>query len=89
MRRKITSRFIVLLGLILTLAGVNHAQAGGCRTVVPAGPVFGTWTLQGSPYCVTGDITVGGLTIEAGVVVLVDGPFTIEIAAGIDLPPEN
>jgi parallel beta-helix repeat protein len=41
-------------------------------TGIPGGYVSGTWTLAGSPYRVTGDITVGSgstLTIEPGVVV--------------------
>ena len=84
MRRKNTNRFVVLLGLILTSVGVNHAQAGGCGTVVPAGSVVGAhWTLAGSPYCVTGDIDLIGVVIDPGVEVLVDGDFTIEFVGNV------
>ena len=36
-------------------------------TVISGGPVSGIWTKLGSPYRVIADITVGTLTVEAGV----------------------
>ncbi len=55
-----------------------------CTTTVDSGLVAGqTWTVDGSPYCVTGDIQVSLLTIEPGVEVLVDGPYEIEVLSTI------
>lgn len=68
--------------LALLLAGAPAPAQQSCATVVPAGSVTGqTWTLAGSPYCVTGDLQVDGLTIEAGVQVLVDGAYRIEVVS--------
>ncbi|MCC6660012.1 MAG: right-handed parallel beta-helix repeat-containing protein [Phycisphaerales bacterium] len=52
-------------------------------TLVPPGPVIDTWTINGSPYIVQGDIQVIDLTIDPGVQVRVDGPFTIEVVGRI------
>lgn len=71
----------VLLTLSLTAAELR-AQACG-TTVAPGFHGGETWTLAGSPYCVTGDIQVSGHTIEPGVEVLVDGPFEIEVQTPI------
>ncbi|MBI4682961.1 MAG: hypothetical protein HY757_07665 [Nitrospirae bacterium] len=55
-----------------------------CTTTVPAGTVVGqTWTVNNSPYCVTGDIQVSLLTIEPGVEVLVDGAYEINVMSTI------
>ena len=63
----------------LMAAGVAAVVVGGVRaasgqTDVPAGPLATqTWTLQGSPYRLTGDVSVGEfatLTIEPGVEVV-------------------
>ncbi len=84
MRKKITSQFVVLLGLVLTLVGVNDARAGECGTIVPAGSVVGAhWTLAGSPYCVTGDIDLIGVVIDPGVEVWVDGDYQIEFVGNV------
>jgi hypothetical protein len=38
---------------------------------VPGGPIVGDhWTASGSPYLVTGDVTIHGLTIDPGVEVI-------------------
>jgi len=71
-----TPRLILGLALLLLLAPPVLAGGG---TIVPGGPVNGTWTLAGSPYIVTGDVVAQGLTIEPGVLVQVDGPWQIEV----------
>ncbi len=54
------------------------AQGTPWRTVVPAGSVAQqTWTRAGSPYLVTGDVHVTGLTIEPGVTVLAAGEIRV------------
>lgn len=71
-----------VLWSIVLLPGRAASQT--CTTTIPGGVVVGeTWTTAGSPYCVTGDITVSLLTIEPGVQVLVDGPFKIEVLTTI------
>ena len=71
-----------LAALALCAGGTSWAQPCGttCTTTIPGGPVSGTWDAAGSPYCVEGDITIGDLTIQPGVCVLVDGPFRIDVA---------
>lgn len=58
---------------------------GGSGTLVPGGPVSGTWTKAGSPYTVTGSIEVPAgktLTIEPGVTVKFAGHFGLTV--GLD-----
>jgi Right handed beta helix region len=63
-----------LLAGVLGLASSMPAQCGSTISI-PA--VNTTWTLQGSPYCVTQTITVGNLTIEPGV--------EVRLAPGVSL----
>lgn len=52
------------------------------QTTIPAGNVSGTWTLSGSPYNVTGDITVPDgetLIIDPGVTVNFQGYFIFAV----------
>lgn len=63
--------------MTIALRGVGVAG-----TVVPAGAVKGTWKRAGSPYTVTGDISVAKnqtLTIEPGVVVRFAGRFSLTV----------
>ena len=71
-----------LVWLVLLVATLAPSVARGqeCATSVPGGVVVGqTWTAEQSPYCVTGDITVTGLSIDPGVHVLIDGPYEIDV----------
>jgi hypothetical protein len=55
---------------------------GVLGTLVPAGPVSGTWKKASSPYLVTGDIAVPrnkALTIEPGVTVKFAGHFSLTV----------
>lgn len=55
---------------------------GGLGTLVPGGPVSGTWTKADSPYTVTGDIEVPSgqtLIVEPGVTVTFAGHFGLTV----------
>jgi predicted outer membrane repeat protein len=55
--------------------------------MVGSGEVTGLWTKNESPYIITGNITVpedGKLAIQAGVDVLIDGPYIIEISGRLE-----
>jgi len=68
MRTLIISVFVLALWSSLTLAD----------TIIPGGPVAGTWDLAGSPYLVQGNITLQGyryLTIDPGVDVIFQGHY--------------
>ena len=61
---------------------VSLRGVGVFGTVVPGGPVSGTWTRADSPLAVTGDIYVPAglsLTIEPGVVVKFAGHFGLTV----------
>jgi hypothetical protein len=65
------------------------------ETIVPPGPVQGTWTQSGSPYRVTGNLSVAAgssLLLEAGTEVIFAGTFRIDVsgqllASGIEAAP--
>ncbi len=62
---------------LLRPASDAHA-APTCKTKVSSGSVSGAlWTTAHSPYCITTDLAVSDLTIEAGVQVWIDGPHQI------------
>ena len=53
------------------------------QTIIPAGPIYGTWTLAGSPYLIEGETTIPNdstLTIEPGVLVEWQGSYTMHTA---------
>lgn len=57
------------------------AAAAWAETPV-SGTVSGTWTADGSPYHVTGDLTVASgstLWIEPGIYVIFDGPYVLTV----------
>ena len=64
--------------LILIFVSIIHCQ----NTIIPGGPVSGTWDLAGSPYLVQGDIEIpddSTLVIEPGVVVEFQGHYELNI----------
>ncbi len=63
------NRFLIGLLTVLVFSGVSHADEF-VEGNIPFGSV---WYKDLSPYRVTGDITVAGLTIEPGVDVLFEG----------------
>lgn len=77
--------FASFVAFAILFSTCPSAAAPTCRTTIPGGVVAGaTWTLAGSPYCVTGDLGVSLLTIKPGVKVLVDGPYEISVLSTID-----
>jgi parallel beta-helix repeat protein len=74
---KIMATFIMLFLFSLTIYPNLFAA---CVTNVSGTIVNQTWTKANSPYCVTGDILVAGLTIQPGVTVQFKGNFVFEIA---------
>ena len=68
---KVLARSSVLV-LAVGAGAPVMGQAAPCTTLIPPGPVSGVWTPGGSPYCVTGNIAVGVLTILPGVEVFLD-----------------
>lgn len=72
-------RFLAILSIVASLTANS-------QTSVPSGNVFGNWTLAGSPYNVSGNITVPAdstLTIDPGVSVIFSGQFRFEVLGRI------
>jgi predicted outer membrane repeat protein len=73
--------FILALCTALFLSSMISAQ-----TIVPAGPVSGTWTKAKSPYRIQGNINVPvgqTLTIQPGVVVEFQGHYMLSIKGNV------
>jgi hypothetical protein len=66
----------LLVGLLLAGAHLPaRAQCPDCGTPVSPFVLNETWTAANSPYCVTSDVFVVGLTIESNVTVKVCGNY--------------
>jgi hypothetical protein len=71
----------------MTLVGLLFASSlivtsAPARGTVVSGPQNGVWDLAGSPYYVEGDVLVTtGLDIDPNVLVVFNGPYTIEAQA--------
>lgn len=65
----ITTQFrrSLLRTALVAAIGVASAVTAQCGSTISIAATSTTWTLQGSPYCVTQTITVGNLTIDPGV----------------------
>lgn len=62
--------------LLYTLVLLVSASMISAQTTIPGGNVSGTWDLSGSPYTITGDVTVPGgsdISIEPGVHIFFNG----------------
>jgi len=69
------SGLVILCVTLITLPS-------SAQTVIPAGPVSGTWTLEGSPYLIEGEITIEEnttLVIDPGVVVNFQGYYKLAV----------
>jgi hypothetical protein len=71
-------RILIVTVLLAFLAGVNAYSE--CTTTVSGNINGQTWTLEGSPYCVDGDVSVAYLTIDPGVIVEFTGDFKFEVS---------
>jgi Right handed beta helix region/Chlamydia polymorphic membrane protein (Chlamydia_PMP) repeat len=77
-KEKKMKKFLILTVLAVLLSATNLFAE--CTTYVSGTIVNETWTLEGSPYCVEGDILVASLTIEPGVRVEFIGNYVFEVA---------
>ena len=74
---------VLLLGALLP-CGLAASLSGQCTggTLVPGGVVAGkTWTIAGSPYRVTANLTLSAVTIQAGVRVCVSAGKSIQVVS--------
>ena len=58
---------LTMLAVLLSSTNLFADCPANCTTCVSGTIINETWTVEGSPYCVEGDILVAGLTIEPGV----------------------
>ncbi len=73
------------LGIIIVLSYFYFITPAIADTTYVSGTIVNqTWTPSGSPYIMTGDIFVAGLTINSGVRVLAGGNYQFEIAGVIN-----
>src|SRR5687767_952133 len=69
-----------LLALVLAICYIQTSSLTKAATPVCGTIVNQTWHRTNSPYRVTCDIFVAGLTIEPGVVILVESNYVFEVA---------
>ena len=70
----------VLISLFVAIVQMTFVRSIWAQTAVPGGDVSGTWTVQGSPYQIEGDITIPNdsvLVVEPGVTVEFQGHFEL------------
>ena len=71
-----------LVFVLIVLAAITL----NAETIVPAGPVQGTWDQAGSPYRITGNLTIpagASLLVNEGVQVIFEGTHRIDVTGGI------
>jgi hypothetical protein len=78
---------VLLFGASLWLVGMQQESLASPLTNV-SGPITAntTWVPAGSPYVVTGDVTVNPgvtLTVQAGVDVRLDGPYSLSVRGAL------
>ena len=70
---------LLVLTVLFFLLSVTNLFAD-CTTTISGGIIVNqTWTQEGSPYCVDGDIFVESLVIEPGVRVEFSGNYVLEV----------
>ena len=68
--------------LVLVVASFSVPVLVSASTAIPGGDVSGTWTMDGSPYLIGGDITVPAdqtLIIEPGVEVIFESWYKLTV----------
>lgn len=71
-----------LVFVFIVFAAINIVA----ETIVPAGPVQGTWDLAGSPYRVMGNLSIevgASLLVNEGVEVIFNGSYRIDVAGRV------
>jgi predicted outer membrane repeat protein len=71
---------------LILLTFVFCFQFGFAQTIIPEGDIFGTWTQEGSPYLIEGNIKIlddSSLTIEPGVIIEFQGHFSLTVFGSI------
>lgn len=89
---------LIALSLSTVLLGLAPRLVAQC-TLVGGNIINQTWTKDKSPYCVTNDVYVTGLTVRGGVRIVVQGDFVFEVggrlrvlgtaAEPVEFLPEN
>jgi hypothetical protein len=73
------AKTVSLLAMVLSQLLTLRLHAQDCNTMV-GGTISGqTWTPSGSPYCVTSDVFVAGLTIQPGVEIRFLGNYVFQV----------
>lgn len=76
---------LAVLGVLAPQASPSASCGTTCTTTKSPGAYFNeTWTIAGSPYCITGNVTLANVTIDPGVCVIVDPDATITVATGLN-----
>ena len=77
-RKRCGMKKLTFIFIILFLSG-SEALA---QTIIPGGPVSGTWSMTGSPYLIQGEIQISNdstLTIEPGATVEFQGHYSLNV----------
>ena len=86
------SPMIQLVFLACLVCAIVTAAAARAETLVPAGPVSGTWTADNSPYIVQGAIVVNAgetLSMEPGATAAFEAGAWLEIKGGFSAVGKN
>ncbi len=88
---QIRRRFRTMKNLILAIVCIALTAALAADTIIPGGPVSGSWLAAGSPYQVTGNISIASeafLIISPGVEVIFNGTYKLDVAGRIECQGE-
>ncbi len=73
------------IGFVFAISALIFTSAARPDTTSVSGPIVNAnWTLAGSPYVVTGDISITGLIIDPGVSVLFAGNYEFLVSGVIE-----
>ncbi|HEV3190089.1 MAG TPA: right-handed parallel beta-helix repeat-containing protein [Polyangiaceae bacterium] len=73
---------------VAVIEGAGDSTAAGTASRDGGTPVSGvvsgaTWTADGSPYVLTGDVVIASLTIREGVTIQAKGDYALEVAGSL------
>lgn len=75
---------VVVLSAVILISFLNVNRAFSDTTFVSGQIIGQNWNVSGSPYVVTGNIQIAGLSIDPGVYILFAGNFEIEVQGVIE-----